>query len=145
MQGAMIEEVTDQIIELIGVKEKIFCLPPGETGIGIEEILEAIVTVFPLPKANNEAPLQALIFDSVFNSFRGIIAYFRVFNGSINKGANIRFFNSGEEYFADEVGILKLWTRSRAGTRSPWDVGYIITGINNAKEVKSRGYHHPSQ
>ncbi|MGF6848507.1 GTP-binding protein LepA [Chitinophaga sp. W3I9] len=135
MQGAMIEEVKDQIIELIGVKGEDILLASGKTGIGIEEILEAIVHRIPAPKGSNEAPLQALIFDSVFNSFRGIIAYFRVFNGSIKKGDKIRFFNSGEEYFADEVGILKLGLDPRKEVFTG-DVGYIITGIKSAKEVK---------
>jgi GTP-binding protein LepA len=135
MQGAMIEEVKDQIIELIGVKGEDILLASGKAGIGIEEILEAIVTRIPAPKGSNDAPLQALIFDSVFNSFRGIIAYFRVFNGSIKKGDKIRFFNSGEEYFADEVGILKLGLAPRKEVFTG-DVGYIITGIKSAKEVK---------
>lgn len=135
MQGAMIEEVKDQIIELIGVKGEDILLASGKTGIGIEEILEAIVNRIPAPKGSNDAPLQALIFDSVFNSFRGIIAYFRVFNGSIKKGDKIRFFNSGEEYFADEVGILKLGLAPRKEVFTG-DVGYIITGIKSAKEVK---------
>jgi GTP-binding protein LepA len=135
MEGAMIEEVKDQIIELIGVKGEDILLASGKTGIGIEEILEAIVNRIPAPKGSNEAPLQALIFDSVFNSFRGIIAYFRVFNGSIKKGDKIRFFNSGEEYFADEVGILKLGLDPRKEVFTG-DVGYIITGIKSAKEVK---------
>jgi GTP-binding protein LepA len=135
MQGAMIEEVKDQIMELIGVKGEDILLASGKTGIGIEEILEAIVTRIPAPKGSNEAPLQALIFDSVFNSFRGIIAYFRIFNGTIKKGDKIRFFNSGEEYFADEVGILKLGLAPRKEVFTG-DVGYIITGIKSAKEVK---------
>ena len=135
MQGAMIEEVKDQIIELIGVKGEDILLASGKTGIGIEDILEAIVNRIPAPKGSNDAPLQALIFDSVFNSFRGIIAYFRVFNGSIKKGDKIRFFNSGEEYFADEVGILKLGLEPKKEVFTG-DVGYIITGIKSAKEVK---------
>ncbi|HWV68403.1 translation elongation factor 4 [Chitinophaga sp.] len=135
MQGAMIEEVKDQIIELIGVKDEDILLASGKTGIGIEDILEAIVHRIPAPEGSNEAPLQALIFDSVFNSFRGIIAYFRVFNGSIKKGDKIRFVNSGEEYFADEVGILKLGLEPRKEVFTG-DVGYIITGIKSAKEVK---------
>lgn len=135
MQGAMIEEVKDQIIELIGVKDEDILLASGKTGIGIEEILEAIVNRIPAPKGSNDAPLQALIFDSVFNSFRGIIAYFRVYNGSIKKGDKIKFVNSGEEYFADEVGILKLGLDPRKEVFTG-DVGYIITGIKSAKEVK---------
>ncbi|MBS0029715.1 translation elongation factor 4 [Chitinophaga sp. 22321] len=135
MQGAMIEEVKDQIIELIGVKDEDILLASGKTGIGIEDILEAIVHRIPAPQGSNEAPLQALIFDSVFNSFRGIIAYFRVFNGSIKKGDKIKFVNSGEEYFADEVGILKLGLEPKKEVFTG-DVGYIITGIKSAKEVK---------
>jgi GTP-binding protein LepA len=135
MAGAMIEEVKDQIIELIGVKDEDILLASGKTGIGIEEILEAIVTRIPAPKGEPEAPLQALIFDSVFNSFRGIIAYFRVYNGSIKKGDKIKFVNTGEEYEADEVGILKLGLQPEKEVKTG-DVGYIITGIKNAKEVK---------
>ncbi|NIG56206.1 translation elongation factor 4 [Chitinophaga sp. Cy-1792] len=135
MPGAMIEEVKDQIIELIGVKDEDILLASGKTGIGIEEILEAIVTRIPAPKGDPQAPLQALIFDSVFNSFRGIIAYFRVYNGTIKKGDKIQFVNTGEEYEADEVGILKLGLEPKSEVHCG-DVGYIITGIKNAKEVK---------
>ncbi|ATL48640.1 elongation factor 4 [Chitinophaga caeni] len=135
MDGAMIEVVKDQIIELIGVKEEEILLASGKTGIGIEEILQAIVARIPAPKGEPDAPLQALIFDSVFNSFRGIIAYFRVFNGKIKKGDKVRFVNTGEDYEADEVGILKLGLQARSEVNTG-DVGYIITGIKNAKEVK---------
>ncbi|MBV8251088.1 MAG: elongation factor 4 [Chitinophaga sp.] len=135
MPGAMIEEVKDQIIELIGVKDEDILLASGKTGIGIEEILEAIVARIPAPEGNPEAPLQALIFDSVFNSFRGIIAYFRIYNGTLKKGDKIRFVNTGEEYEADEVGILKLGLEPKNEVHTG-DVGYIITGIKNAKEVK---------
>ncbi|MEC5144693.1 translation elongation factor 4 [Chitinophaga sp. 212800010-3] len=135
MPGAMIEEVKDQIIDLIGVKEEEILLASGKTGIGIEEILEAIVSRIPAPQGSNEAPLQALIFDSVFNSFRGIIAYFRVFNGTLKKGDKIKFVNTGDEYEADEVGILKLGLEPRKEVTTG-DVGYIITGIKSAKEVK---------
>ncbi|RBL90595.1 translation elongation factor 4 [Chitinophaga flava] len=135
MPGAMIEEVKDQIIELIGVKDEDILLASGKTGIGIEEILEGIVNRIPAPKGSLDAPLQALIFDSVFNSFRGIIAYFRIYNGSIKKGDKIKFVNTGEEYEADEVGILKLGLEPRKEVHAG-DVGYIITGIKSAKEVK---------
>lgn len=135
MEGAMIPEVKDQIIELIGCKEDEILLASGKTGIGIEEILEAIVTRIPAPQGNPEAPLQALIFDSVFNSFRGIIAYYRIYNGIIKKGEKIRFVNTGQEYFADEVGVLKLGLSPQKEVKTG-DVGYIITGIKNAKEVK---------
>jgi len=135
MEGAMIPEVKDQIIELIGCKEDEILLASGKTGIGIEEILEAIVTRIPAPQGEPEAPLQALIFDSVFNSFRGIIAYYRIYNGTIKKGEKIRFVNTGQEYFADEVGVLKLGLSPQKEVKTG-DVGYIITGIKNAKEVK---------
>jgi GTP-binding protein LepA len=135
MEGAMIPEVKDQIIELIGCKEDEILLASGKAGIGIEEILSAIVARIPAPTGEPEAPLQALIFDSVFNSFRGIIAYYRIFNGSIKKGDKIKFINTGQEYFADEVGILKLGLQPQQTVKTG-DVGYIITGIKNAKEVK---------
>lgn len=135
MDGAMIAEVKDQIIDLIGVKENDILLASGKTGIGIEAILEAIVHRIPSPKGNVDAPLQALIFDSVFNSFRGIIAYFRVFNGTLKKGSRIKFVATGQEYFADEVGVLKLGLQP-LNEISAGDVGYIVTGIKNAKEVK---------
>lgn len=108
MEGAMIPEVKDQIIELIGCKEEDILLASGKSGIGIEGILAAIIERIPAPKGDVTAPLQALIFDSVFNSFRGIIVYYRVFNGIIKKGDKIKFSNTGIEYEADEVGILKL-------------------------------------
>jgi GTP-binding protein LepA len=135
MDGAMIPEVQDQIIELIGCKVEDILLASGKTGIGIEEILQAIIARIPAPKGDYEAPLQALIFDSVFNSFRGIIAYYRIFNGVIKKGDKIRFINTGEDYFADEVGILKMGLLPQKEVKAG-DVGYIITGIKNAKEVK---------
>jgi GTP-binding protein LepA len=135
MDGAMIPEVKDQIVELIGCKEDEILLASGKTGIGIDEILEAIIKRIPPPKGEPEAPLQALIFDSVFNSFRGIIAYFRVYSGTIKKGDKVKFVNTGQDYFADEVGILKLGLEPRNEVKTG-DVGYIITGIKNAKEVK---------
>lgn len=135
MEGAMIPEVKDQIIELIGCKEEDILLASGKSGIGIEEILAAIIERIPSPKGETEAPLQALIFDSVYNSFRGIIVYFRVFNGVLKKGDKIKFSNTGLEYTADEVGILKLGMEPKNEVRAG-DVGYIITGIKNAKEVK---------
>ncbi|MVT11229.1 translation elongation factor 4 [Chitinophaga tropicalis] len=135
MDGAMIPEVQDQIIELIGCKVEDILLASGKTGIGIEEILKAIVERIPAPKGDPEAPLQALIFDSVFNSFRGIIAYYRIYNGTIKKGEKIKFINTDQEYFADEVGILKLGLQPEKEVKTG-DVGYIITGIKNAKEVK---------
>lgn len=135
MDGAMIPEVTDQIVELIGCKAEDILLASGKSGIGIEEILAAIVERIPAPTGEEDGPLQALIFDSVFNSFRGIIVYYRIFNGSIKKGDKIKFFNTGGEYFADEVGILKLGMEEKKEVKAG-DVGYIITGIKNAKEVK---------
>jgi GTP-binding protein LepA len=135
MEGAMIEEVKDQIIDLIGCKPEDILLASGKSGIGIEGILEAIVDRIPAPKGNPEAPLQALIFDSVFNSFRGIIIYYRIMNGSLKKGDKIQFASTRQDYFADEVGVLKLTMTPKEEVKTG-DVGYIITGIKNAKEVK---------
>jgi len=135
MDGAMIEEVKDQIIELIGCKPEEILLASGRTGIGIEAILEAIVQRIPSPKGDPAAPLQALIFDSVFNSFRGIIVYYRILNGCIRKGEKIKFISTDMDYEADEVGILKLNMQEQKEVRCG-DVGYLITGIKNAKEVK---------
>jgi GTP-binding protein LepA len=135
MDGAMIEEVKDQIIELIGCKPDDILLASGRTGIGVQGILDAIVQRIPAPKGKPDDPLQALIFDSVFNSFRGIIVYYRIVNGSIKKGDKVKFVSTGQEYEADEVGILKL-KMSEKKEVTCGDVGYIITGIKNAKEVK---------
>jgi GTP-binding protein LepA len=135
MEGAMIEETKDQIIELIGCKPEDILLASGKSGIGIEEILAAIIGRIPAPSGNVDAPLQALIFDSVFNSFRGIIIYYRIVNGSLKKGDKIQFASNRQDYIADEVGILKLTMTSRDEVKTG-DVGYIITGIKNAKEVK---------
>jgi GTP-binding protein LepA len=135
MDGAMIEEVRDQIIELIGCKPEDILLASARTGLGVQAILDAIVERIPSPKGNPDAPLQALIFDSVFNSFRGIIVYYRILNGSIKKGDIVRFVSTGLPYGADEVGVLKLTLDPRAEVKTG-DVGYIITGIKNAKEVK---------
>ena len=135
MDGAMIEEVKDQIIDLIGCKPEDILLASGRTGLGVEAILEAIIDRIPAPKGNPEAPLQALIFDSVFNSFRGIIVYYRILNGTIKKGDKVKFVSTNQEYEADEVGILKLGLEPKAIVNTG-DVGYIITGIKNAKEVK---------
>jgi GTP-binding protein LepA len=135
MEGAMVEETKDQIIDLIGCKPEEILLASGKSGIGIEAILEAIVERIPAPNGNPNAPLQALIFDSVFNSFRGIIIYFRIMNGSLKKGDKIQFVSNRQDYYADEVGILKLTMTPREEVLTG-DVGYIITGIKNAKEVK---------
>ncbi|MBS1576210.1 MAG: elongation factor 4 [Bacteroidetes bacterium] len=135
MDGAMIEEVKDQIIDLIGCKPEEILLASGRTGLGVEDILKAIVDKIPAPEGNPDAPLQALIFDSVFNSFRGIIVYYRILNGSIKKGDKVQFVSTQQEYEADEVGILKLKMTEKKEVGCG-DVGYIITGIKNAKEVK---------
>ncbi len=135
MDGAMIEEVKDQIIDLIGCKPEDILLASGRTGLGVDAILEAIVDRIPSPKGNVDEPLQALIFDSVFNSFRGIIVYYRILNGTLRKGDKVKFVSTGQEYEADEIGILKLGLEPKKEVRAG-DVGYIITGIKNAKEVK---------
>ena len=135
MDGAMIPEVTDQIVDLIGCKPEDIILASGKSGIGIEEILAAIIDRIPAPQGDPNAPLQAVIFDSVFNSFRGIIAYFRVFNGTIRKNDKIKFIHTDADYTADEVGVMKL-TLTPKNEVSVGDVGYIITGIKTAKDVK---------
>lgn len=135
MDGAMIEETKDQIVELTGCKPEEILLASGRTGQGVEEILKAIVERIPSPTGDPNVPLQALIFDSVFNSFRGIIVYYRIMNGSIKKGDHVKFVSTGMEYEADEVGILKLGLSPKT-EMSCGDVGYIITGIKVAKEVK---------
>lgn len=135
MDSAMIEEVSDQIIDLLGVELEDIIHASGKTGIGIEDILKAIVERIPPPVGNETAPLQALIFDSLFNSFRGVIAYFKIVNGTLRKGEKVRFVNTGKEYQADEIGILKLNMESRKELRAG-NVGYIITGIKQSKEIK---------
>ena len=135
MEGAMIEETKDQIVELIGCKPEEILMASGRTGTGVKAILEAIVERIPPPEGDPDAPLQALIFDSVFNSFRGIIVYYRILNGSIKKGDKVKFVSTGQEYDADEVGILKLKMVEKPEVGCG-DVGYIITGIKNAREVK---------
>ncbi|MBP9135739.1 MAG: translation elongation factor 4 [Chitinophagales bacterium] len=135
MDGAMIEEIEDQIIELIGCKREEILHASGKTGVGVPEILEAIIDRVPAPKGNIDEPLQALIFDSVFNSFRGVIAYVRILNGSIKKGDKIKFVNANREYFADEVGVLRLKPEPRNEIFAG-DVGYIITGVKVSKEIK---------
>ena len=135
MAGAMIEEVEDQIIDLIGCKRENILHASGRTGLGVEAILDAIVNRIPAPTGKPDAPLQALIFDSMFNPFRGIIVYFRVRNGSIKKGDKVKFVSTDQEYDADEVGILKLKMTEKKELKCG-DVGYLITGIKNAKEVK---------
>jgi GTP-binding protein LepA len=135
MPGAMPEEVSDQIIDLIGCEIDDIIHASGKTGQGVENILDAVVKRIPAPKGDTEAPLQAMIFDSVFNSYRGVIAYYRIFNGTIKKGQKIKFFNTGSEYFADEIGVLKLKPEPKEEL-SAGNVGYIITGVKESKEIK---------
>lgn len=135
MPSAMPDEVEDEIIELIGCDRSDIIRASGKTGEGVDEILQAVVTRIPHPTGDSDAPLQALIFDSVFNSFRGIIAYFKIENGSIRKGDKVKFFNTGMEYDADEVGVLKMDMVPR-NVLNTGEVGYIISGIKDAKEVK---------
>ena len=135
MDSAMIDEVKDQVIDLIGCREEDILLASGKTGLGVEEVLEAIVNRIPAPTGDESAPLQALIFDSVFNPFRGIIAYYRVFNGTLRKGDHVKFFNTGSQYDADEVGVLKLKMQPRTEIRAG-DVGYICSGIKTSSDVK---------
>ena len=135
MQSAMPDEVEDEIIELLGCKRDEIIRASARTGMGVEEILNAIVERVPHPVGDPEAPLQALIFDSVFNSFRGIIAYFKIENGSIRKGDKVKFFNTGKEYDADEVGVLRMDMVPR-DVMTTGDVGYIISGIKTSTEVK---------
>ena len=135
MDGAMIEEVSDQIIDLIGCKAEDIVHASGKTGVGVPDILSAVVDRIPAPKGDPNAPLQAMIFDSVFNPFRGVIAYFRVLNGTMNKGDKIQLLSTKETYNADEIGILRLKPEP-CNTLSSGDVGYIITGIKQSKEIK---------
>ena len=135
MDAAMVDVVKDQIIDLIGCKDEDILLCSAKTGMGVPEILDAIVERIPAPQGDPEAPLQALIFDSVFNSFRGIIAYFKVENGVIRKGDKVKFVNTGKEYVADEVGYLRM-KLCPTDEVSTGNVGYIISGIKTAVEVK---------
>jgi len=135
MPAAMPDEVKDQIVDLLGCNRSEIIEASGKTGLGVDEILEAIVLLVPPPKGDINEPLQALIFDSVFNSYRGIIAYFRIFNGSIKKGDSVKFVNIDKKYEADEIGILRLGMEPRDELKTG-DVGYIISGIKKAAEVK---------
>jgi GTP-binding protein LepA len=135
MENAMIDEVSDQIVELLGCSEDDIIPVSAKTGYNVESILQAIVEKIPAPKGDPEAPLQALIFDSVFNPFRGIIAYFRIFNGTLRTDDYVKFVATGKDYHADEIGILKLEREPRQELRAG-DVGYIISGIKSAREVK---------
>lgn len=135
MVSAMPEEVEDEIVELLGCKREDIIRASGKTGMGVEEILQAVVERIPHPEGDESAPLQALIFDSVFNSFRGIIAYFKIENGTIRTGDKVKFFNTGKQYEADEIGVLKMDMIPRKELKTG-DVGYIISGIKTSKEVK---------
>ena len=135
MDSAMIDEVKDQIVDLLGCDPDSILAASGKTGQGIEQVLEAIIERIPAPKGDEQAPLQALIFDSVFNPFRGIIAYYRIFNGTLRKGERVKLFNTGSEYTADEVGVLKLKMHPREELRAG-DVGYIISGLKTSADVK---------
>ena len=135
MDSAMVDEVKDQIVDLLGCDPDSILAASGKTGQGVEDVLAAIVERIPAPKGDPEGPLQALIFDSVFNSFRGIIAYFRIFNGKLRKGDHVKFFNTGSEYDADEIGVLKLKMSPRDEIGAG-DVGYIISGIKTSTDVK---------
>ena len=135
MPSAMPDEVEDEIVDLIGCDPEYIIRASGKTGEGVQQILDAVVERIPHPQGDADAPLQALIFDSVFNSFRGIIAYFKIENGVIRQGDKVKFFNTGMEYEADEVGVLKMDMIPRNELRTG-DVGYIISGIKDSKEVK---------
>lgn len=135
MPSAMPEEVKDQIVDLVGCERESIIEASGKTGLGVDEILETIVKRVPPPKGDPKAPLQALIFDSVFNPFRGIIAYYKIMNGTIKKNDFVKFVNIGKEYNADEIGVLKIALMQRQELRAG-DVGYIISGIKTSSEVK---------
>ena len=135
LPGAMPEEMTDQVVELLGCDPEDVIRASGKEGLGIDDILAAIIEKVPAPQGDPDAPLQAMIFDSVFNSFRGIEVIFRVFNGTINKGDKVKFVNTGKTYDADEIGILKLKQDPQKSIGSG-NVGYLISGIKVAKEVK---------
>ena len=135
VDSAMVDVVTDQVVDLLGCKPEDILLASGKTGQGVKEVLDAIVERIPAPQGDPDAPLQALIFDSVFNSFRGIIAYFKVMNGSIKPGDKVKFVSTGKEYTADEIGVLKMKMHPRKEIPCG-SVGYIISGIKTAVEVK---------
>jgi GTP-binding protein LepA len=135
LPGAMPEEVKDEMVDLLGCKREDIIHASGKAGIGIQEILDAVVERIPAPKGDPNAPLQALIFDSVFNSFRGIEVYFRIYNGTLSKGDKVKFMATGKEYWADEIGILKLEQEPQQ-TMYAGNVGYLISGIKEAREVK---------
>lgn len=135
LASAMPEEVKDQIVDLLGCEREEILAASGKTGLGVEEILRAVVARVPAPKGDENGPFQALIFDSVFDSYRGINAYFKVLSGEIKKGEKVKFIATGKEYFADEIGTLKLKQEPKKVIKTG-DVGYIISGIKVAKEVK---------
>jgi GTP-binding protein LepA len=135
LPAAMPDEVTEQIMELVGCKREDIIQASGKTGFGVDQILERIVEKIPAPSGDPGAPLQALIFDSLFNSYRGVLAYFKILNGEIRKGDHVKFFNTGKEYEADEIGVLRLGLYPK-DYLSTGDVGYIISGIKASKEVK---------
>ena len=135
LPGAMPEEVKDEMVDLLGCKREDIIHASGKAGIGIQEILDAVVERIPAPKGDPNSPLQALIFDSVFNSFRGIEVYFRIYNGTLSKGDKVKFMATGKEYWADEIGILKLEQEPQQ-TMYAGNVGYLISGIKEAREVK---------
>ena len=135
MSSAMPDEVKDQIVDLLGCKREDIIEASAKTGMGIEAILERIVRTVPAPEGDPDAPLQALIFDSVFNSFRGIVAYFKIVNGTLRTGEAVKFYNTGKKYNADEIGVLKIKQEPRKHL-STGDVGYIISGIKESRDVK---------
>ncbi len=135
MPGAMIEETADQIMDLIGCDRDSIIEASGKTGLGVQNILDAVINRVPCPEGNVDEPLQAMIFDSVFNPYRGVIAYFRIFNGKISKGEKIKFVATGNDYFADEIGVLRMKPDPQKEL-STGDVGYVITGIKSSKEIK---------
>ncbi len=135
LPSARPEEMKDQIVDMLGCKREDILSVSGKTGLGVDELLATIVNKIPAPKGDPEAPFQALIFDSVFNPFRGIIAYFKVMNGKIAKGDKVKFFTNDKQYLAEEIGVLKIKPEPRQ-TLSTGDVGYIISGIKDAREVK---------
>jgi GTP-binding protein LepA len=135
MEGALIEETADQIMDLIGCDRDSIISASGKTGLGVQDILNAVIDRVPYPKGNIDEPLQAMIFDSVFNPYRGVIAYYRIFNGKISKGQKIKFVATGNDYHADEIGILKMKPEIKKELFAG-DVGYLITGIKSSKEIK---------
>lgn len=135
LKEAMVEEVKDEIVDMIGCSHKDILATSGKTGEGVDELLKEIIERVPCPKGVKEEPLQAMIFDSVFNPYRGVVAYYRVLNGVISKGDKVKFMNTGKEYTADEVGILRLKPEPRPKVEVG-DVGYIITGVKESKEIK---------